>query len=58
MNKKDIWPFFLNNKYYPDSDLIKYCNTNLGVDIKNIPKPLDDLVDAFFLLNLVRSLKE
>jgi hypothetical protein len=55
MNKNDIWPFFLDDIDRDNIPLIKYCNKNIGKDIKNVPKPLDDLVDAYFMLKYVKS---
>jgi hypothetical protein len=56
MNKKDIWPFFLDINDKEDIPLVKYCNENIGKDIKNVPKPLDDLIDAYFMLKYVESI--
>jgi hypothetical protein len=56
MNKREIWPYFLNYKEDINIALIDYCNKYIGNDIKNVPKPLDDLVDAFFMLKYVLSI--
>lgn len=54
MSKLDIWPFFIeDSKHLPFG---KFCKDNIGLNIKKIPKPFDDLVDAFYLLNLVKSM--
>ena len=55
MSKSDIWPFFLSNTYCKKSALISYCNSELGPDITKIPKPLDDLVDSFYLVTLLKE---
>jgi len=56
MNKREIWPYFLDFKENINIPLINFCNQNIGNDIKSIPKPLDDLVDAFFMLKYVLSI--
>ena len=56
MNKREIWPYFLDYKEDINIPLIDYCNKNIGKDIKNVPKPLDDLIDAFFMLKYVLSI--
>lgn len=56
MNKREIWPYFLNYKEDINIALIDYCNKYIGNDIKNVPKPLDDLIDAFFMLKYVLSI--
>jgi len=53
MSKLDIWPFFLNRA--DEISLSKFCVDHIGYDIKRIPKPFDDLIDAFFLLEYVKS---
>jgi hypothetical protein len=56
MNKREIWPYFLNYKEDINIALIDYCNKYIGNDIKSVPKPLDDLIDAFFMLKYVLSI--
>jgi hypothetical protein len=59
MKKDELWVKFLENvlddSSLETSSLLKFCKDNVGV-VKNIPKPLDDLVDAYFLNHLARSL--
>ena len=59
MKKDELWIKFLENvlvdKELETSSLLKFCRDNIGV-VKNIPKPMDDLVDAYFLNNLARTL--
>ena len=59
MKKDELWIKFLENvlvdKELESASLLKFCRDNIGV-VKNIPKPMDDLVDAYFLNNLARTL--
>jgi len=55
MNKEAIWPFFLDNKYAHNIPLVEYCRDNIGYDNKKVPKPIDDLIDAFFLTELIKA---
>jgi hypothetical protein len=59
MKKDELWIKFLENvladKELETSSLLKFCKDNIGV-VKTIPKPMDDLVDAYFLNHLARSL--
>lgn len=54
MNKAQLWWSFINNvtqdPALPDSSLYKYCQKEIG-EVKKVPKPFDDLVDAWFLNN-------
>ena len=59
LKKDELWLKFLEN-VLDDSDLensslLKYCRDNIG-EVKKVPKPLDDLVDAYFLNHLARNL--
>lgn len=53
MKKDELWVKFLenvlNDSALENSELFSYCKSNIG-PIKKVPKPLDDLVDAYFLL--------
>jgi hypothetical protein len=53
MNKLALWVAFLNNVCESDelasSHLHKYCVNEIGDEVKKVPKPFDDLVDAWFL---------
>ena len=52
MNKAALWLAFLNNvcesAELSQSPLHKYCVGEIG-EVKKVPKPFDDLVDAWFL---------
>ena len=52
MNKAALWTAFLNNvcesPELANSPLFKYCVSEIG-EVKKVPKPFDDLVDAWFL---------
>ena len=52
MNKTALWMAFLNNvcesPELANSPLYKYCVSEIG-EVKKVPKPFDDLVDAWFL---------
>ena len=54
MKKIDMWYVFLNREEaLKDSQFFKFCLEQK--DSKKLMKPLDDLVDAYFLLEYVRS---
>lgn len=58
MAKLELWKKFLIN-VLEDSNLYQsqffsFCQNEIG-EVKKIPKPFDDLVDAYFLNHLVRS---
>ena len=59
LKKDQLWLKFLENclddKALSDSYLWKYCKDEIG-EVKKVPKPMDDLVDAYFLNHLSRSL--
>lgn len=55
MSKLDMWEAFLCLETLNQSELFKFCQ-QFKVD-KKIMKPLDDLVDAYFLLEYVSSLQ-
>lgn len=59
MNKVELWNMFLMDKL-KDTELTKskflqFCKTEIG-ETKKIPKPFDDLVDAYVLNHYIRSL--
>ena len=59
LKKDQLWLKFLEN-VLEDSDLensslLKYSRDNIG-EVKKVPKPMDDLVDAYFLNHLARTL--
>jgi hypothetical protein len=53
MNKLALWVAFLNNivdsPELAKTSLFKYCVNEIGDEVKKVPKPFDDLVDAWFL---------
>ena len=59
MKKDELWVKFLDNvlndSVLETQSLLKYCKTHIG-ETKKVPKPLDDLVDAYFLNHLARTL--
>lgn len=59
MNKLQLWEKFLVNilddEELSSSPFFTFCNNQIGSNIKKIPKPFDDLVDSYFLNNLIRS---
>ena len=58
MNKAALWTAFLNNvcesPELAQSPLYKYCVSEIG-EVKKVPKPFDDLVDAWFLNHYLLS---
>lgn len=58
MNKAALWMAFLNNvcesPELANSSLYKYCVSEIG-EVKKVPKPFDDLVDAWFLNHYLLS---
>jgi len=59
MKKDELWVKFLENVLEDSSleisSLLKYCKDNIG-EVKKVPKPMDDLIDAYFLNHLSRSI--
>ena len=59
LKKDQLWIKFLENvlddKSLKNSSLYKYCLNEIG-EVKKVPKPMDDLVDAYFLNHLARTL--
>ena len=59
LKKDQLWLKFLENvlddKSLKNSSLYKYCLNEIG-EVKKVPKPMDDLVDAYFLNHLARTL--
>ncbi len=58
MNKSQLWDAFLSNvledKVLAKHPLLDFCVKEIGPS-KKIPKPFDDLVDAYFLTHFVRA---
>jgi hypothetical protein len=54
MKKMDMWSVYINDKSNQESGLWNFCQQ--FKEDKKIMKPLDDLVDAYFIMSLVRSL--
>lgn len=59
MNKLQLWEKFINNSikdtYISKSEIHSFCAGSIGKDTKKIPKPFDDLVDAYFLNHYLRT---
>lgn len=59
MNKTMLWKVFIDNNIKDQklatSKLFNYCVDEIG-EVSKIPKPFDDLVDAFFLNSLLQTL--
>jgi hypothetical protein len=59
MKKDELWIKFLenvlNDRELKNSSLLAFCKNNIG-EVKKVPKPMDDLVDAYFLNHLARTL--
>jgi len=59
MKKDELWVKFLgnvlNDSVLENQPLLGFCKTHIG-EVKKVPKPLDDLVDAYFLNHLARTL--
>lgn len=59
MNKLQLWEKFLVNiledPALDASPFFNFCKNEIG-ETKRIPKPFDDLVDAYFLNHLVKSI--
>ena len=60
MNKLDLWERFIDNTiedtYISKSETHSFCADQIGREVKKIPKPFDDLVDAYFLNHYLRSI--
>lgn len=59
MNKLALWEVFINNstgeKFLEETNFWQFAKTvEFG---KSLPKPFDDLVDAFYLNSLIRTLE-
>ena len=59
MNKMQLWEKFIDNSiedtYISKSEIHSFCVGSIGKDTKKIPKPFDDLVDAYFLNHYLRT---
>jgi hypothetical protein len=59
LKKDELWVKFLDNvlndSVLENQSLLGFCKSNIG-ETKKVPKPLDDLVDAYFLNHLARTL--
>jgi len=55
MKKLEMWDCFLENEYLKKSPLLKYSQNIVGGNLTKIPKPMDDLVDAFYLVVLMHT---
>jgi len=54
MKKMEMWEKYINDESNRESGLWNFCQQFKGD--KKIMKPLDDLVDAYFIMSYVRSL--
>lgn len=54
MKKMEMWEVYINDESNRESGLWNFCQ-QFRLD-KKIMKPLDDLVDAYFIMSYVRSL--
>ena len=58
MNKAALWLAFLNNvlenQELAKSPFYKYCVSEIG-EVTKVPKPFDDLVDAWFLNHYLKT---
>ncbi len=59
MNKRVLWDVFTENRTGEDFlEKTNFWNFAKNLEVgKSVPKPFDDLVDAFYLNSLLRSLK-
>lgn len=60
MNKSQLWKVFIENgtgtdEIIRDSEFLLFCVNEIGETTK-IPKPFDDLVDAYFLNSYIQTL--
>lgn len=59
LKKDQLWLKFLentlNDSSLENSSLLGFCQKEIG-EVKKVPKPMDDLVDAYFLNHLAKSL--
>jgi len=60
MKKRELWDAFVENriqdKNIQTSKLFKFCENLVDKESNKIPKPFDDLVDAYFLCNYLFKL--
>lgn len=60
MNKLQLWERFIDNtiqdKYILKSEVHPFCCDKIGREVKKIPKPFDDLVDAYFLNHYLQGI--
>jgi hypothetical protein len=56
-NKREVWNSFVENRNENESidtsEFFKFCDGLVDPEDKKVPKPFDDLVDAFFLCDLI-----
>ncbi len=59
MNKRALWDVFIENQTGEDFlEETNFWNFSKNLEVgKSVPKPFDDLVDAFYLNSLIRSRK-
>ena len=56
-NKREVWNSFVENRNENESietsEFFNFCDGLVDAEDKKVPKPFDDLVDAFFLCDLI-----
>ena len=56
-NKREVWNSFVENRNENESidtsEFFKFCDGLVDPEDKKVPKPFDDLVDAFFSCDLI-----
>jgi hypothetical protein len=57
MNKQQMWEAFLADESLESSQFWQFCQQYSTVEVKSLAKPLDDLVDAYFIVKYARSLE-
>lgn len=56
MKKQEMWEAFLADDSLQASEFWNFCQQYSTVEVKSLAKPLDDLVDAYFIVKYARSL--
>lgn len=56
MKKEGMWEHFLTDDSFQSSPFWNFCKSIESFEFKKLPKPVDDLVDAYYLLRLVQTI--
>ena len=56
MKKEGMWEHFLANDSLSDSPFWNFCKTIESFEFKKLPKPVDDLIDAYYILMLAQTM--